>query len=322
MKKIFLLTAVLAVVFIMGDIQRVSAQYYYYDDYTYDTPLTFEAGVSVGAMNSLTDIGGNAGEAKKGVHDLYLGDGYTHPCGSIYIAGVYKYAYGLRLEATYGGISAADSTLKAVAGSSGGRYQRNLSFRSRIAELSLVAEFYPLYIFVDWANTKYNAPKLSPYILAGVGVFHFNPQARGDTAAGTGGWIDLQPLHTEGEGFSQYPGRNNYSLTQLNFPVGVGLKYEISDKINIRAELMWRILKTDYLDDVSSTYVDPKYFAANFSNPTQVQEAEFFSDRVKNSPATPQYNWHVGGIRGDSKNNDTYFSFNIKVGIAFGRERR
>lgn len=318
MKKIFLLTAVLAVVFIMGDIQRVSAQYYYYDDYTYDTPLTFEGGVSIGAMNSLTDVGGNAGVAKKGIHDLYLGDGYTHPCGSIYIAGVYKYAYGLRLEATYGGVSAADSSLKSVASYSSGRYQRNLSFRSRISELSLVAEFYPLYIFVDWANTKYDPPKLSPYILGGIGVFHFNPQAKDST----GNWVDLQPLHTEGEGFPQYPNRKEYSLTQINFPVGVGLKYEISDKINIRAELMWRILQTDYLDDVSTTYIDPKYFAANLP-PAQAQEAEYFNNRNKNtSPAISGLNSYPGTIRGDSKNNDTYFSFNIKVGIVFGRERR
>ncbi|HTC00230.1 MAG TPA: hypothetical protein VK705_06065 [Ferruginibacter sp.] len=313
MKKIILLTVVLVVTFTIGFVERASAQYYYYDDNTYDTPLTFEAGASLGTMNCLTDIGGNAGLGKKGLKDYRLGN--TDFDASIYASAVYKYAYGLRLEATYGTVSASDADLKSVASSTDGRYQRNLSFRSRIEELALVAEFYPLYIFVDWANTKYDPPKLSPYILAGVGVFHFNPQAQDSL----GNWVDLQPLHTEGEGI--VPGRPNYKLTQINFPVGFGLKYELTPKINIRAELMWRILQTDYLDDVSTTYVDPSVFKNNLP-PAQAQEAIYFSDRVKNSPSTPQYNWHVGGIRGDSKNNDTYFSLNIKVGIAFGREAR
>jgi hypothetical protein len=318
MKKVILLTIVLVVVFTMGFLQRTSAQYYYYDDNTYDTPLTFEAGGSMGTMNCLTDVGGNKGIGKKGLKDYRLGN--TDFDASIYLSAVYKYAYGLRLEATYGTVSASDADLKSVAASTGGRYQRNLSFRSRIEELALVAEFYPLYIFVDWPNTKYNAPKLSPYILAGIGVFHFNPQAQDST----GSWIDLQPLHTEGEGFTQYPDRKEYKLTQINFPVGLGLKYELSDKVNIRAELMWRILQTDYLDDVSTTYIDPNVYKDYFPvGSQQWKEAESLNMRNKNtSPANSGLNSHPGGIRGDSKNNDTYFSFNIKVGIAFGRERR
>lgn len=318
MKRIFLMATVLVVILTLGFGENTFAQYYYYDDYTYDTPLTFEAGVSLGAMNGLTDVGGNAGTGAaetKALKDYRLGT--TNFCTGAYVSAVYKYAYGLRLEATYGTVSGADSTLKNVASSSGGRYERNLSFRTRIAEATLTAEFYPLYIFVDWSNTDYNPPKLSPYILAGIGVFHFNPQARDSTGA----WVDLHPLHTEGEGFYQYPGRKDYNLTQINFPVGVGLKYELSSRVNLRAEVIWRILNTDYLDDVSSTYIDPSTFKTNLPS-NLVQEAESLSARNKNESTNPSYNWHVGGIRGDSKNNDTYFSFNIKVGISFGREPR
>jgi hypothetical protein len=315
MKRIIV---VLVMILTFGATQNASAQYYYYDDNSYDTPLTFEAGVSIGAMNCLTDVGGNSGTGLsevKGLKSYRLGT--TDFCTSAYISAAYKYAYGLRLEATYGTVSGADSALKNVASSTGGRYERNLSFRTRIQELTLVAEFYPLYMFVDWSDTKYDPPKFSPYLLAGIGVYHFNPQARDST----GKWVDLQPLHTEGEGFAEYPDRKPYNLTQINFPVGFGVKYELTPKINLRMELMWRILRTDYLDDVSTTYVDPSTFAKNLPA-VNVQEAESMSSRNKNLSSNPSYNWHVGGLRGDSKNNDTYFSLNLKVGYTFGREPR
>ncbi|HMG83557.1 MAG TPA: hypothetical protein VK559_11025 [Ferruginibacter sp.] len=318
MKRIILMAIGLVAVLTFGFVQNTFAQYYYYDDYTYDTPLTFEAGGSIGTMNCLTDIGGNAGVGKKGLVDYRLGN--TNFDASAYISAVYKYAYGLRLEATYGTVSAADANLKSVAASTGGRYERNLSFRSRIAELALVTEFYPLYIFVDWSNTNHDPPKISPYILAGIGVFHFNPQAQDSV----GNWVDLQPLHTEGEGFVQYPGRKDYSLTQINFPVGFGVKYELTDKINVRAELMWRILQTDYLDDASTNYIDPADYKdlRNGFPQSEVPEADYFYSRNKNASPNPSYNTHTGGIRGDPKNNDTYFSVNIKVGVSFGRESR
>jgi hypothetical protein len=312
MKRITLMTTGLVAILMLGFAGNTSAQYYYYDDNTYDTPLTFEGGVSLGTMNCLTDIGGNAGLGKKGLKDYRLGN--TDFDASIYLSAVYKYAYGLRLEGTYGTVSAADANLKSVASSAEGRYLRNLSFRSRIQELVLVTEFYPLFMFVDWASKDVDPPKFSPYILAGVGVFHFNPQAQ-DTL---GNWVDLQPLHTEGEGFAKYPDRKPYSLTQINFPVGLGLKYELTPKINLRAELMWRILQTDYLDDASTTYINPNDFAANLP-PSQVSTAQYFSYQ-KDKSTNPAYSSHQGGIRGDSKNNDTYFSVNIKLGISFGRE--
>ncbi len=317
MRRIILMATVIIAVLMFGFVQNTFAQYYYYDDNTYDTPLTFEGGVSLGTMNCLTDVGGNAGIGKKGLKDYRLGN--TNFDASVYLSAVYKYAYGLRLEGTYGTVSASDANLKSVAASTNGRYERNLSFRSRIEELALVAEFYPLYIFVDWSQKEdRDPPKLSPYLLAGVGVFHFNPQAQDSV----GNWVDLQPLHTEGEGFVQYPNRKQYSLTQINFPVGIGLKYELSPRINLRAELMWRILQTDYLDDVSTTYIDPadyKDIRNNFPQ-SEVAEADYFYSRNKNQSPNPSINTHTGGIRGDSKNNDTYFSVNVKVGISFGRE--
>ena len=44
------------------------------------------------------------------------------------------------------------------------------------------------------------------------------------------------------------------------FPVGVGVKYAFNDRFNIGLEITHRFTTTDYLDDVSKTYVDPAVF--------------------------------------------------------------
>jgi hypothetical protein len=230
---------------------------------------------------------------------------------------------GLRIEYTTGMVGAADSSQKNYAASSDGRYERNLSFRSPISEVALIAEFHPLYIFKNWANSDDPPPHFSPYLLAGVGHFHFNPQALYE-----GQWVDLQPLHTEGEGFKEYPNVKEYSLNQFNIPWGFGFRYELTSIINLRLEVIDRVLFTDYLDDVSTRYIDPSVFKEYLSG-TQLQEALALYMRPRPSTTEPWVNPRpgnlskgiIGSIRGDPNNNDNYFSVNLKVGIILGREK-
>ena len=102
MKKIF--AALGFITFLTVPAEKVSAQYYFYDNKYYDNPIVYEVGVSVGAINCLTDIGGHKGIGKNFVKDLNLGK--THIAGSIYLAATYQYMFALRLEATFGKISA------------------------------------------------------------------------------------------------------------------------------------------------------------------------------------------------------------------------
>ncbi len=314
MKKIRLIVAI--ALMLAAFEQEASAQFYFYDNNYYDSPIMFEVGGSVGIMNSLTDVGGKRGNGRPFLKDLTIGNNQLN--GSIYLSALYKYAIGLRLEGTIGRVKAYDSiSLKSV---SEGRYERNLSFKSKINEVSLVAELHILFIlrsflFEDDLNIDDEPPRFSPYLAGGVGIFSFNPQTKLNN-----NWIDLQPLSTEGQGFSEYPTRKSYKLTQINFPVGVGLKYELSPALNLRLELLHRILKTDYLDDLSTRYIDPNLFANYFSG-IQLSNAIALSDR--RSKTNPEYpiNPNGGQIRGNSKNNDSYFTFNIKVGMTFGREK-
>jgi hypothetical protein len=289
--------------------KSASAQYYFYSGDYYDNPLLFEVGGSLNTMNCLTDLGGKKGIGKKFIKDLNMGN--THLAGGIYINAVYKNAVALRLEGTFGNISANDNVLVDITDIAKERYNRNLSFRSTIKEVSLMAELHPLYMFIDWPSKDADPPRLSPYLLGGIGYFSFNPQTQLN-----GRWIDLQPLSTEGQGFSEYPDRKVYKLQQVNFPVGIGGRYELSPLINLRAEFLYRILNTDYLDDVSKSYIDPAVFA-NYFTGAKLANALALNNRQIEQHTSPT----GGGKRGSPKQNDAYFSFNLKIGIVLGRER-
>lgn len=291
---------------------KAKAQYYFYDNKYYDNPLTFELGGSLGIMNCLTDIGGNKGIGKPFVKDLNLGN--TKPAASVYLSANYKYAFSLRAEATFGEVGATDAVLKKVKSTVFGRYERNLSFRSTISEFMLGAEIHPLYIINKYDDDHDQVPPLfSPYLYVGVGFFSFNPQAQLN-----GNWVDLQPLSTEGQGFKEYPDRKPYKLQQMNIPLGIGVRYELGNSFNVRAEFIYRILSTDYLDDVSTTYIDPTLYS-NYFTGSKLTNALLLNDRQYE--LDPTHITAPGDQRGNPKNNDSYFSFNLKIGYILGRER-
>ena len=129
---------------------------------------------------------------------------------------------------------------------------RNLSFHSYVGEAYMRMEFnfWPYGLF----GTDYH---WTPYLFGGLGVFSFNPKAQWtDPNTGETAWHELRPLCTEGQGLSAYPDRSTYSLLQLDMPFGLGVKLMPNKKFTIAVEYGFRKTWTDYLDDVSTTYVD------------------------------------------------------------------
>ncbi len=123
--------------------------------------------------------------------------------------------------------------------------RRNLSFNSRIFELALQGDFN-FFKFVP--GDPYHS--FTPYVTFGAGIFSYDPYAF------LGGQkYFLRTLATEGQGTAAYPDRKPYNTMAFSIPLGVGVKYALNDRINVGFEVAHRFTTTDYLDDVSTTYV-------------------------------------------------------------------
>lgn len=127
---------------------------------------------------------------------------------------------------------------------------RNLSFNTNVWELSLRGDFN-FFRFLP-GDPEFN---YTPYVSLGIGVFSYDPYAYLN-----GKKYNLRPLGTEGQGSPLYPDRKPYGSMAISIPIGVGFKYAINAKYNIGIEVTYRFTNTDYLDDVSKTYVDPAVF--------------------------------------------------------------
>lgn len=278
------------------------SQYYYYNDNYYDNDLIFEAGAGIGGMNCITDIGGANTDKTMYVNEIRMKN--TSVSYSVFAGVMYKNFVGARLEATWGRVHAADQD---ITGKSSGniisKTNRNLSFRSNITEAALLAEFHPLMLL----NYENGPPLFSPYAVGGIGWFSFNPETEYN-----GHFIALQPLHTEGQGFPEYKQVAPYKTSQMNIPLGMGIRYELSALLNLRVEFLHRVTFTDYLDDASShKYVDPSVFIKNLNS-------------VQAAYATALYNRSLDGKiparRGNPNNNDAYMTLSLKLSVALGRQ--
>ena len=115
----------------------------------------------------------------------------------------------------------------------------------------------------------------------------------------------------------EYPNSKPYKLTQMNIPIGGGIKYYASDRINFSMEVLYRKTFTDYIDDVSKTYVDPKNFAKYLPASSAAIAARIY-DKTIPIIFPGMTRWPEGTQRGDNKNGDTYFSVVARIGVRLG----
>ncbi|MDY0279592.1 MAG: DUF6089 family protein [Salinivirgaceae bacterium] len=133
----------------------------------------------------------------------------------------------------------------------GGYPERGLEFRSPIIELSGIYEYFIIKeqkkkTSYRWLNLprRFKNALIPTYVFAGLSGIYFNPQAYT-----LGEWHNLHPLHTEGQGL---PGqKKHYSRFSLAVPIGIGVKFKVSQYRSISIEAGWRVALTDYIDDVS-----------------------------------------------------------------------
>ena len=202
-------------------------------------------GISLNAFNYYGDL---SPTDKKISTDLSL----TRPAIGVSFTHRFGPRYQLIGSFMYGGIRGSDHDSQDPNDGESAvfRYVRNLSFRNRIKELSVVGQ---VDLFENQSTYISRVP-WTPFVYAGVAVFHHNPQAQvpktdllGNPFSDAGEWVNLQPLETEGA---------SYKLIQFAIPFGLGARFRVNEVIDISAEFGFRYTFTDYLDDVSGNYVD------------------------------------------------------------------
>ena len=204
------------------------------------------------------------------------------------------------------------------------RNYRNLSFRSPIYELAVQFEGSIIkeqvgarYRLRGVKGRKWVAINVYPFI--GIAGFYMNPKAQYN-----GVWYALQPLTTEGQG--QFPTRpKKYSRFQLAVPIGLGFRYGYNRRWSISLEYGVRKTFTDYIDDVSTTYVNQKYVTAGASNvQTAIELADRADGGLGQAGSSPNKT-APGQQRGNPHKNDAYmfaiFSLNYKFSKLRKRRR-
>lgn len=178
---------------------------------------------------------------------------------------------------------------------------RNLNFKSNVVEFGAQAEFN-FFRFI----TGDRSFRFTPYLTGGIGAFYYNPYTTYN-----GKTYDLRPLGTEGQNTGLYNGRK-YSSFAVYFPVGAGVKYWLAPGINLSFEVADRLTTTDYLDDVSQTYVG----ADKFARTTVLNPSRALQDRSVEIAGNPELG-REGKQRGNSSSRDQYLmamfsiSFNL-----------
>ncbi len=258
--------------------------------------LEYTAGL--GASNFLGDLGGADRVGTFGLRDLEFS--LTRP--AILAGARYHVLKDFRVKGqlSYLRVNGDDRLTKEAP-----RNFRNLRFRSPIIELSVMGEYYLMqeksgHLFHLRGVRGRKGMKWNLYATGGIGVFYFNPKGPLN-----GKWHALQPLRTEGV---------RYSRVNVAIPFGMGVRHTIDKQWSINFELLMRKTFTDYIDDVSTDYLD--YNAV-------LQErgpiAAYFSDPGGQGKSS----WtQAGEQRGNPNNKDAYMSAIISVNYKLLHKRR
>lgn len=239
-----------------------------------------EFGVGVGVAHYFGDLNPNLGfkEIKPAVSALYKWN--FNPYISLYGS------------VTYTQVGYKDAHSK-------NPYQklRNLAFHSEIWEAAISGEFN-----FFWFETSDISKRWTPYLTFGVAGFYYEP-----TIKYGGKTVKLRTLGTEGQHMQDYKDRK-YSNFSVAFPTGAGIKWWVAPGVNMSFELVNRFTLTDYIDDVSKTYVGIDNFYINPGVPTvgsTLQDPSILEDGGK--MGVP------GKKRGDESTSDQYFMAMLKV---------
>ena len=262
--------------------------------------LSFAQDWHVGAFLGISNYSGDLTQQRVDMK-------YTRPALGLLVRRDINRYLTVRAAITWGIATGADST-----NSSKPLVARNLSFRSNILEGSLIGEFN----FLDLEEKGF-----TPYVFVGIGGFGFDPTAKDQS----GNRVRLRPLGTEGQGLPQYPTRQPYDLFAISIPFGAGVKAILNDTWTLGFEIGFRPTMTDYLDDVSTTYVDQNTLLA-YRGQKSIDMA-YRGDEVTAKGMTPGTYPADGSKRGSDKYKDWYafsgftITYRLGGGSGWGKQK-
>lgn len=221
---------------------------------------------------------------------------YSKPAfGLIYRYNLHSRA-SLRLTGTYVQLQGSDAV-------SDDPYMvnRNLNFSNNMIELAGGIEFnYYNYVI----NDDYNP--ISTYMFVEFAYFNMNP-----TTDFQGNEVELRPLGTEGQG-TNLSEESFYSRNQFAIPFGLGVKFNLMNRVAMSFEYGLRLTFTDYIDDVSGVYVNNELLAGQ-NGPLAAQLADRSLE-----PYRPG-NVNTGIQRGNPNTRDWYSVYSAMITIQLGK---
>jgi Domain of unknown function (DUF6089) len=253
----------------------------------FETVYTGEFGVSIGTAHYFGDLNTRAAFNR------------PKPAVGLFFRKQFSNYISARISGHFAQLGYSDTYSK-------NEYQRlrNLSFNTNIYEVAIQGDFnFFKYIPADPSHN------ITPYVTLGIGVFNFDPYAFYN-----GQKVMLRELGTEGQTIG-FQGRTPYATTAVMIPFGVGLKYNLTERMNIFFEVAHRFTFTDYLDDVSTTFVDINRFAPG---PFGRSDVQLLADRSYEINGKAN-NFVEGSQRGFSKQKDQYVI--AEMGISFNLSR-
>jgi len=259
----------------------------------------WEINGTIGANAFLGDLGGNLGIGRDLLKDYMLKTNKLlwGLSGTYNVNNYFAVNFGFNITKVVG----VDSFIHNAGGMERWRWYRNLSFRSNIQEAYASFTFYPV-MYLHRKTIELH--RWDPFISSGIGVMHFNPQTYYN-----GQWVNLKPLHLEGEGFAEYPDRKPYSLVKIYVPLDLGVKYYFNNKWALAGGVASRLSFTDYIDDIHTTYIDPNLFY-KYLGPDKA----YLASQLYSRSRTP---WKVRPdiAKADNTDNDSYVTFYLRLSI-------
>jgi hypothetical protein len=243
----------------------------------------WEFGINTGAANYLGDMGGKELTRRDFVSDIKMSQ--TRLTAGAFARYKINSMFWVRSSANWVRISGDDKL-----SSNAGRNGRNLNFRNDMYELYAQGQFVFYHIY-DIQNNYKSPTSFDAYIGLGAGAVWHNPKA-----SYNGDWVALRDLTTEGK---------RYTLATAIIPASAGFTFTFNKQYRIGMDLTWRTAFSDYLDDVSSRYVDP----ATLPNALAIELA----NRTDELPVSAAFaeNYTPGNKRGDATHNDSYLTSTV-----------